>query len=142
MRSRIRRLPFSGHRLDPFRIERGSTRTGLGSVRGLRLTSELQGSRASRLCRAVEPDGFRRGLDSRRSCLADLPAARPNGLRAYSARGVEGSSPFVRSREAALPPGQIVGGHFPSTYVASESPGQGGMETQMNVRSASPVFRY
>jgi hypothetical protein len=56
--------------------------------------------------------------------------------------GVEGSSPFVRSREAALPPGQIVGGHFPSTYVASDSPGQGGMETQMNVRSASPVFRY
>jgi hypothetical protein len=56
--------------------------------------------------------------------------------------GVEGSSPFVRSREAALPPGQIVGCHFPSTYVASESPGQGGMETQMNVRSASPVFRY
>lgn len=50
--------------------------------------------------------------------------------------------PSVRSREAVLPPGQIVGGHFPSTYVASESPGQGGMETQMNVRSASPVFRY
>jgi hypothetical protein len=43
---------------------------------------------------------------------------------------------------AALPPGQIVGDHFPSTYAASESPGQGGMETQMNVRSAPPVFRY
>ena len=50
--------------------------------------------------------------------------------------------PSVRSRGAVLPPGQIVGGHFPSTYVASECPGQGGMETQMNVRSASPVFRY
>jgi hypothetical protein len=35
--------------------------------------------------------------------------------------------PSVRSREAVLPPGQIVGDHFPSTYVASESPGQGGI---------------
>lgn len=54
-------------------------------------------------------------------------------------RGFESLRPLSGSR---LPPGQIVGGHFPSTYVASESPGQGGMETQMNVRSASPVFRY
>lgn len=54
-------------------------------------------------------------------------------------RGFESLRPLS---EASLPPGQIVGGHFPSTYVASESPGQGGMETQMNVRSASPVFRY
>ena len=76
-------------------------------------------------------------LTPKGGCLFRFPQGAPTSRSLES-----GFESLVRSREAALPPGQIVGGHFPSTYVASESPGQGGMETQMNVRSASPVFRY
>src|SRR6188474_1869825 len=37
---------------------------------------------------------------------------------------------------------QSVGSQGPGTYVASESPGQEGIETQMNFRSSSPTLRY
>lgn len=41
-----------------------------------------------------------------------------------------------------IEPYQAVGGHIPSTQVASESPGQGGMAMQMNLKSTPDTFRY
>ncbi len=37
---------------------------------------------------------------------------------------------------------QTVGCHLPLRYVASESPGQGGMAMRMNRKSTSDTFRY
>jgi hypothetical protein len=76
--------------------------------------------------------------------MPDAPArAGASGMSdSVAGRLLGGRLGSLAKHDSALPPGQIVGGHFPSTYVASESPGQDGMETQMNVRSASPVFRY
>ena len=46
------------------------------------------------------------------------------------------------SRRAVSGKHQMVGCQMPLTYVASESPGQRGMEMQMNFRSTSEILRY
>jgi len=48
----------------------------------------------------------------------------------------------LRLLVASNPQHQMVGCHLPVRRVASKSPGQGGMEMQMNFRSESDTFRY